>query len=161
MLFRSVVKRLSHSSHTRRRRIELLSSAGLESITLVFSWPQNGHFISFPPFSDSASKVLATPLGQRLFPDCPFRAAPSNLRFEARFARQIEKYTAAYASMAAIHFSIWLCPFRTLYVYLKIMSTILWPFGHNWMRLKEKNGKPLKKRHFQVVISKNGGVLPW
>ena len=42
---KNVVNRLPHSSHTRRRRMELLSSAGLESITLVFSWLQNGHFI--------------------------------------------------------------------------------------------------------------------
>ena len=47
--FSYVVKRLEHSSHWRLRRMELQSSAGLESITLVFSFPQNGHFIPLPP----------------------------------------------------------------------------------------------------------------
>ena len=42
--FSYVVKRFPHVSHCRRRRIELLSSTGRESITLVSAALQNGHF---------------------------------------------------------------------------------------------------------------------
>ena len=43
--FDQYVKRLPHTSHERRRLIELPSSAGLESITLVSGLLQYGHFI--------------------------------------------------------------------------------------------------------------------
>lgn len=44
-----VVNLFPHSSQSLRRRMDELSSAGLESITRVLSNPQKGHFISYPP----------------------------------------------------------------------------------------------------------------
>ena len=45
----------------RRRRMELFSSAGLESITLVFSWLQKGHFMGFPPLWGCAASDFNIP----------------------------------------------------------------------------------------------------
>jgi len=47
--FSYVVNRFPHCSHWRRLRMELLSSAGLESMTFVSDALQNGHFIDLPP----------------------------------------------------------------------------------------------------------------
>src|SRR6185369_3296327 len=46
-----VVKRLVHSSHSRRRRMAVPPLSGRESITLLSGLPQNGHFMVFRLFS--------------------------------------------------------------------------------------------------------------
>ena len=55
--FSYVVNLFPHSSQTLLRLMELFSSAGLESMTLIFSWPQKGHLMLYLSFLFYSSNI--------------------------------------------------------------------------------------------------------